>query len=71
MHIPFYVVCSTCNHRNRPHPSPAEGVKMALLGELPDCKGCGKQISRVQLSERPLVKRVRAELIAQGLLKAS
>jgi hypothetical protein len=66
---PFYVRCGNCNHRNRPHPSPAEGIKLALLGQLPACKRCGKPLT-VRLPERPLVKRVRAELTAQRLLPA-
>jgi len=66
----FYVVCSQCNHRNRPHASPAQGVRLALLDKLPACKRCGKEL-HAQLSERPLVKKVREQLIAEGLISAA
>lgn len=58
---PFYVVCSACGHKNRPHKSPREGVRMALAGELPPCKGCGGTL-RPRLADRPLVQQVRQEL---------
>lgn len=64
----FYVVCSECGHKNRPHKSPREGVRLALTGDLPPCngKGCGKKL-RPRLSDRPLVRQVRAELAADGV----
>jgi hypothetical protein len=62
---PFYVVCPTCGHRNRPHRSPSEGIRMALMGQLPPCKGCGKEL-RPELPDRPLVLKLRKELEAQG-----
>ena len=62
---PFYVTCSACGHCNRPHPSPRQGIRMALQGTLPKCRGrnCGKQL-KVDLtnSTRPLVVAVRAEI---------
>lgn len=43
---------------------------MALLGTLAPCKGCGK-VLRPTLSDRPLLRKVRSELIREGLLPAS
>ncbi len=62
----FYIICSTCGHKNRPDRSPREGVRLALLGELPPCRGCGKQL-RPRLSDCPLVHKVREELLAAGI----
>lgn len=64
----FYVTCGCCKHRNRPAKSPREGIRMALLNALPDCRKCGKRLSLTQPSDRPLVREVRAELIRDGLL---
>lgn len=66
---PFYVLCSQCGHRNRPHKSPRDGVKLALTGKLSPCKGCGKNL-QPRLSDRPLVRVVRAELVAAGIIPA-
>lgn len=63
----FYIVCRQCGYRNRPHNSPREGVRLALLDQLPPCRGCGREIKKVRLSDRPMVLRVRAELQAQGI----
>ena len=65
--IGFYVTCNTCGRRNRPDKSPREGIRKALLGTIPPCKGCGK-VLRPTLSDRPLVHEVRRELIREGLL---
>ncbi len=62
----FYIRCGTCGHINRPHKSPREGIRMALTGLMPPCRGCGK-ILRFRLSNRPLVRKVRNELLAQGI----
>lgn len=64
----FLVVCGTCGHRNRPHKSPREGIRMALLNELPCCRGCGKQLRLPNPRETPLVRKVRGQLIREGLL---
>lgn len=66
MFVPFYITCFSCGHRNRPHPSPREGVRLALIGEAGKCKGCDK-VLQPRLSDRPLVRRVRAELEAKGI----
>ena len=63
----FYLICSDCGHKNRPSPSPREGIRLALIGELPPCRGCGKRLLRVSLSDRPLVRKVREELLAAGI----
>lgn len=64
----FYIICGTCGHRNRPHPSPHESIRMTLTNTLPSCRGCGKQLHPPpQLSNRPLIQKVRAELIAEGI----
>jgi hypothetical protein len=63
----FLIVCSSCGHRNRPHPSPREGIRLVLLGLFKTCRCCGKELNP-GLSDRPLVRAVRAELQAQGLL---
>lgn len=64
--VPFYITCSACGHRNRPHASPREGVRLALIGQAGKCKGCGKVLNP-KLSDRPLVRSVRAELQAKGI----
>lgn len=63
---PFYILCSECGHKNRPHKSPREGIRLALLGQLDSCKRCRKTL-RPRLSDRPLVRTVRAELEADGI----
>ncbi len=62
----FYITCSSCQHRNRPNPSPRVSVRMTLLGQAGDCRNCGKTLKPV-LDNRPLVVQVRAELAAEGL----
>jgi hypothetical protein len=62
----FCIKCSVCGHRNRPHKSPYEGIRLTLLGKIGNCKGCGKKLNP-KLKDRPLTRRVRAELIAQGI----
>ncbi len=64
----FVVCCGCCGHRNRPHRSPREGIRMALLDQLSPCKGCGKELHLTDLGDRPLVHEVRAQLIQEGLL---
>ncbi|MDP3769478.1 MAG: hypothetical protein U1A25_01540 [Candidatus Sungbacteria bacterium] len=64
--VPFYITCSFCGHRNRLHPSPREGVRLALIGHAGSCKSCGK-VLKPKLSDRPLVRRIRAELQDQGI----
>ncbi len=66
----FIVRCGRCGHRNRPSKSPREGIRMALLGQLPDCRGCGKPLRLPQPPDRPLTHQVRAELVREGLLPA-
>lgn len=61
---PFYIICAACNHRNRPHRSPAKGVRMVLDGTLLRCKGCNAKLY-IELPNHPLVQRVRAELHAE------
>ena len=63
----FSIVCGFCGHKNRPHKSPREGVRLALTGNLSPCKRCGKNLQPRLLSDRPLVRQVRAELIAAGI----
>ena len=62
----FYIRCSACGHKNKPHPSPREGVRLALTGQLAPCRDCGKEL-RPRLSDRPLVRKVREELLAAGV----
>lgn len=62
----FLIGCGRCGHRNRPHKSPREGIRLVLTGKLLPCKGCGK-ILEPRLSDRPLVRAVRAELIEAGV----
>lgn len=64
---PFYVTCSGCGYRNRPSKSPREGVRLALMGQLPDCRGCGALLGSPSLPDRPLVHEVRAELAEKGI----
>ena len=63
----FLIRCSKCGHKNQPHKSPREGIRLTLLGQLKPCRGCGKTLTP-RLSDRPLVRKVREELMAQGLL---
>lgn len=63
----FLVRCGRCGHRNRPHKSPREGIRMALLDQLPPCRGCGKELHLTDI-DRPLARTVRRELQEQGLL---
>jgi hypothetical protein len=64
----FYIVCP-CGHRNRPHKSPREGIRLALLKQLKPCAQCGQPLPS-ELPDRPLVAAVRAELAARRLLPA-
>lgn len=64
----FVVCCGRCGHRNLPHRSPREGIRLALLDQLPPCKECGKELHLPDPGDRPLVHKVRAELIYEGLL---
>jgi hypothetical protein len=66
---PFYIYCH-CGHRNRPHNSPREGVRLALLQQLKPCTSCGQALPTA-LPDRPLVTQVKAELVAKGLLPAT
>lgn len=66
----YYITCSQCGHRNRPHKSPREGIRLALLGLVGACKGCDETLHPA-LPDRPLVREVRAELLAQGIEPAS
>jgi hypothetical protein len=62
--VPFYLRCQECGHRNRPHPSPREGIRMAILGQVGPCKRCGATL-RLRLPNRPLVWEVLATLAAE------
>jgi len=62
----FYLICSRCGHKNRPHKSPREGVRLTLTGKAGSCRGCGKKINP-RLSDRPLIRKVRAQLQAAGI----
>lgn len=62
----FFVRCGNCGHRNRPDPSPRKGIEKVMRGEA-SCRGCGNPLRPVRLSDRPLVQKVRAQLIAQGI----
>ncbi len=64
----FGVRCGSCGHRNRPDRSPRAGIRMALLDELPCCRGCAKQLRLPNPRETPLVRAVREQLIREGLL---
>jgi len=62
------VKCGRCGHRNCPSKSPREGIRMALLDQLPNCRHCGKELHCKGI-DRPLASKVRAELIEEGLLE--
>ena len=64
----FVVVCGGCGHRNLPHRSPREGIRLALLDQIPPCKECGKELHCTPPASRPLVQRVRRELEQAGQL---
>jgi len=55
---PFIVICSLCNHKNRPHPSPLKGVRKVLSGEFTNCIGCGVRFTKITVPNRPLVKKL-------------
>lgn len=61
----FYIHCS-CGHRNRPHKSPREGIRLTLIGQAGNCKRCG-EVLQPRLSDRPLIKKVREALLAEGI----
>lgn len=65
----FVITCSQCGHKNMPHRSPREGIRLTLIGQVGNCKGCGKVLktNRLLQSTRPLVLKVRAELAAAGV----
>jgi uncharacterized Zn finger protein len=63
----FILRCDSCGHRNCPHKSPRIGIRMVLTGEFNACRKCGKVVRKVVLSDRPLVREVRAELISHGI----
>lgn len=63
----FNVTCNGCGHRNRPHNSYRQALRMALLRQLPPCRRCGKEL-RCTLRDTPLVRQLRQELEEQGLL---
>lgn len=63
----FIVICGTCGHRNRPDPSPRVGIRMALTGQLGNCRGCQKVLRPPVLRDRPLTRQIRAELISKGI----
>ena len=64
----YYVCCSQCGHRNRVHPSPRKAVRLALTRQAGNCKGCGKVLNpRISDSDAPLVRKVRSELLAEGI----
>ena len=58
---PFYINCSGCGRRNRPHSSPRQGLRLVLLGEFANCRHCGKTLT-VGLTDRPLLRQVLADL---------
>lgn len=63
---PFILRCGACGHRNRPHNVPEIGVRMVLTGKFKACRKCGN--ARIRVSDkRPLVRKIRAELIAEGI----
>ncbi len=63
----FLVICGRCGHRNMPHKSPREGIRMALMNQLKPCRKCGKELHLTDIN-RPLARQVRQELEEQGLL---
>ncbi len=67
-YVPFYVHCDSCGHRNRPHPSPREGIRLVALRQLSPCKGCRATLP-TSLPDRPLVKQVLAQLRESGQLQ--
>jgi len=63
--VPFFVYCSECGHRNRPHNKPREGMRLALTDQLPVCRKCEEplSVSKEQLlATRPLAREVQAQL---------
>lgn len=69
-YVPFYVNCSGCGKKNRPHPSPRQGVRLVLLGEFNTCRHCGKPLT-IGLTDRPLVRQVLEAIRREGLNVAS
>ena len=63
----FAIICGSCGHRNRPHPSPRVAIRLTLLGQAGCCKECKKPLQPRELTDRPLVREIRAELRAQGI----
>lgn len=63
--IGFYVRCPHCNHRCRPHKSPREGIKLAILGQKIVCSTCRTEFVP-PVPDRPLARRIRIEFKGQG-----
>lgn len=57
----FYLVCS-CGHRNAPDHSPRKGIRKVLIGEFSACRKCGKEFTKIQLTDRPLVRKLVQEI---------
>lgn len=67
--VPFYLDCRSCGRIFRPHKSPREGVRLALLGQA-RCNCCGALFPKgAYIEDRPMVRQVREYLKSQGLLK--
>lgn len=63
----FKIVCAACGHRNLPHPSPRKAIEIALRGEVKPCRKCGRPLRLRRLNDRPLVRELRAKLLAEGV----
>ncbi len=63
---PYYIICSKCNHRNRPDRATREGIRKALLGQAGNCKGCGKKLKPELKMTRPMMKQVAEALREEG-----
>ena len=58
----FYVICNGCGHRMRPHPSPRKGIEKVLTSGWKECGRCGKQFSRIEVPNRPMVKKIAKDI---------
>ena len=64
--LQFYVVCGSCDHRNRPNLNTNKAIELVLTGEFSNCRKCGSRLVIDMKTASPKVRRMREELIAAG-----
>ncbi len=49
----LYIPCPHCGHRNRPHTSKIETLKLYLTDKMPDCRKCGHPLKKASIDGLP------------------